>query len=137
MERDDLIADESYARAAYHDEEHGRKVRKTIWKVTLLLTVITIVEVLIGANIPRMAGDTTWTIVKWLFIGMTLLKAAYIVLTFMHLGDERKSLKTVILAPYMFFIAYLIFIALTESVYVKEMEYGAGEPETADEVIQE
>jgi hypothetical protein len=32
----------------------------------------------------------------------------------MHLGDERKNLRWVVLAPYMLFIAYLIFIALTE-----------------------
>ena len=124
MERDDLIIDESYARAAHHDEAHGRKIRKKILFVTVLLTVITVVEVLIGANIPRDSSSGTWTAVKWLFIGMTLLKAAYIVLTFMHLGDERKSLKYTILVPYIFFICYLIFIALTESNYINEHFYG-------------
>jgi hypothetical protein len=33
----------------------------------------------------------------------------------MHLGDEKKVLKYVILVPYFIFIIYLIFIALTES----------------------
>lgn len=126
MERDDLIVDEQYARAAYHDEEKGRKVRKTIWKVTALLTIITIIEVAIGASIPRESGSGTWTAVKWLFIGMTLIKAAYIVLTFMHLGDERKSLKWTILAPYIFFICYLIFIALSESNYINSLFYSLG-----------
>lgn len=123
MERDDLYVDESYARAAHHDEEHGRKTRKTIWKVTALLTIITVVEVLIGANIPRDSASGTWTAVKWLFIGMTILKAAYIVLVFMHLGDERKSLKYTILVPYIFFISYLLFISLTEAGYINGLFY--------------
>ncbi len=124
MERDDLIVDESYARAAHHDEEHGRKIRKKIVFVTILLTAITIIEVLIGSSIPRDSGSGTWTAIKWLFIGMTLLKAGYIVLSFMHLGDERKSLKYTILVPYIFFICYLIFIALTESTYISNLFYG-------------
>jgi len=124
MERDDLIVDESYARAAHHDEEHGRKIRKKIVFVTILLTVITVVEVLIGSSIPRDSGSGTWTAIKWLFIGMTLLKAGYIVLSFMHLGDERKSLKYTILVPYIFFICYLILIALTESTYISNLFYG-------------
>ena len=35
----------------------------------------------------------------------------------MHLGDERKNFKMVILVPYVLFIVYLIFICLTESSY--------------------
>jgi cytochrome c oxidase subunit IV len=49
---------------------------------------------------------------------MTLLKAAYIVLVFMHLGDERKTMKYVILVPYILFMLYLIFIAVTEALAV-------------------
>jgi cytochrome c oxidase subunit 4 len=123
MERDDLLVDESYARAAHHDDEHGRHIRKKIWKVTALLTIITIIEVAIGASIPRDSAGSTWTIVKWLFIGMTLLKAAYIVLVFMHLGDERKSMRYTILVPYVVFICYLLFIALTESTYINGLFY--------------
>jgi cytochrome c oxidase subunit 4 len=47
-----------------------------------------------------------------------LLKAGYIVMVFMHLGDEKKSLKYVILVPYFLFMAYLIFIALMEATAV-------------------
>jgi cytochrome c oxidase subunit IV len=49
---------------------------------------------------------------------MTLLKAGYIVLVFMHLGDEKKSLKYIVLVPYFLFMAYLIFIALMEATAV-------------------
>ena len=117
MERDDLIADESYARSANHSEEAGKAIRKKIWFVTALLTIITIVEVGLGAFIKQ--GPTAlWITVKWSFIVMTLVKAGYIVLVFMHLGDERKTFKWVILVPYILFIAYLIFICLTEATYI-------------------
>jgi len=109
MERDDII---EYSLDAHHSEEAGVKARKTIWKVTGLLTLITIVEVALGAFIKQ--DNSIWPFVKWFFIVLTLVKAAYIVLSFMHLGEERKGLKYVILVPYMVFILYLIFILLTE-----------------------
>lgn len=109
MIRDDIY---EYSLDAHHDEEAGKKIRKKIWFVTALLTAITIVEVALGALIKQ--SSDAWPIVKWSFIIMTLVKAAYIVLTFMHLGDERKGLRYVILVPYFIFILYLIFILLWE-----------------------
>ena len=40
MERDDLVHDHNYSVAANHDEAHGVAIRKTIWKVTAILTII-------------------------------------------------------------------------------------------------
>lgn len=119
MERDDLIADESYARAANHSEEHGKAIRKKIWFVTALLTIITIVEVALGAFIKQ--GTDIWPLVKWSFIILTIVKAAYIVLVFMHLGDEKKTFKYVVLIPYAIFIIYLIVLCLTEATYIDSM----------------
>lgn len=111
MERDDII---EYSLDAHHDEETGKKIRKKIIFVTVLLTVITALEVGLGIIASDYAG-VKWEIVKWTFIVMTLVKAAYIVLVFMHLGDERKSLRYVILAPYALFILYLMFILFSEA----------------------
>lgn len=115
MERDDII---EYSLDAHHSEEQGVKIRKKIWFVTILLTVITAVEVLLGAFVKQ--GGDLWLTVKISFIVMTLFKAGYIVLTFMHLGDERKALKYMILLPYAIFIIYLMFISFTEAVAVGE-----------------
>jgi cytochrome c oxidase subunit IV len=71
-----------------------------------------VIEVFIGASIKQ--SSDWWTAVKITFILLTLLKAGYIVMVFMHLGDERKYLRNVILIPYFIFVAYLIFIALVE-----------------------
>lgn len=113
MIRDDIY---EYSLDAHHDEETGKKMRSKIWKVTLLLTIITAVEVICGAFIKQ--SSDWWTVTKWFFIILTLVKAAFIVLSFMHLGDERKGLKYVILVPYFIFILYLIFIALWEGLAV-------------------
>jgi cytochrome c oxidase subunit 4 len=113
MERDDVI---EYSLDAHHSEEHGKAIRKKIWQVTALLTVITIIEVALGAFIKQSSG--AWPFVKWSFIAMTLLKAGYIVMVFMHLGDERKTMRYVILVPYFLFMLYLIFIALMEAMAV-------------------
>jgi len=56
--------------------------------------------------------------VKWTFIALTLVKAAYIVMSFMHLGDERRNIRAIILLPYALFALYLIWIAIWESNYV-------------------
>jgi cytochrome c oxidase subunit 4 len=116
MLRDDII---EYSLEGHHDEAAGKKIRKKIYFVTILLTVITAVEVAIGSTIHQ--DSSSWWMVKWLFIILTLLKAGYIVLVFMHLGDERKVLKYFILAPYFAFMAYLIFIALYEATAIGEV----------------
>ncbi len=110
MERDDIY---EYSLDTHHSEEQGKKIRRKIWLVTAILTAITAFEVAVGASVHQ--DSSSWWIVKLLFIGLTLLKAGYIVLTFMHLGDERKALKYVILVPYALFIIYLIFIAIDEA----------------------
>ena len=112
MERDDLIVNDQYAIDAHHDEAKGKLIRKKIIKVTVLLTVITVIETLVGGWI--MQDHDMWEAVKWSFILMTLVKAGYIVMSFMHLGEERKNLRWVILAPYLLFAIYLIIIAFRE-----------------------
>ena len=113
MKRDDII---EYSLDVHHSEEHGKVLRKKIWKVTAILTAITILEVALGAFIKQ--DSSIWPFIKWSFIILTLVKAGYIVLVFMHLGDEIKSLKYMILVPYFIFILYLIYILLTEGMAV-------------------
>ena len=113
MERDDLIVNDSYPLNAHHSEEEGVKIRKNIFFVTVLLTVITAVEVAMGVLFKR-ADTFSWEMIKWTFVTLTLVKAGYIVMSFMHLGEEGSVMKKTILIPYIIFIIYLVFIALTE-----------------------
>jgi cytochrome c oxidase subunit 4 len=111
------VADQSYEYShaqGPRTPEQSRAVRRKIAMVTLLLSVITIVEVLVGIYYSKShVTPGTWTLIKWFYIVLTLVKAGYIVLVFMHLGDERKNLRTTVLLP-MLLVVYLIFIALFE-----------------------
>lgn len=119
MERDDLIVNDSYALNAHHSEEKGVKIRKKIVFVTVLLSVITFAEVVMGAQIKQ--DSDYWGVIKISFIILTLLKAGYIVMSFMHLGDERKNLRYTILLPYGLFAFYLLWICLREGGYTEVM----------------
>jgi cytochrome c oxidase subunit 4 len=124
MLRDDLDLDKEYSLSANHDDEHGKALRKKIWKVTIILTAITIVEVITGGSIKQFydgVPNESWWMIKWGFIVLTLIKAGYIVLSFMHLGDERKNFRYMVLGPYILFIAYLIFNLLAEASYWGEI----------------
>jgi cytochrome c oxidase subunit IV len=124
MLRDDLDLDKEYSLSANHDDEHGKALRKNIWKVTIILTAITIVEVITGGSIKQFydgVPNESWWMIKWGFIVLTLIKAGYIVLSFMHLGDERKNFRYMVLGPYILFIAYLIFNLLAEASYWGEI----------------
>lgn len=126
MERDDII---EYSLHAHHSEEQGKKIRKNIIKVTVILSVITIVEVLMGAFFGKSVLDPNggaWLGIKVAFIVMTLVKAFYIVMEFMHLGDERKGLRYTILVPYIIFIIYLFFILYQESTFIEYVKEGFG-----------
>lgn len=117
MERDDLIVNDQYSLDAHHSEEEGVKIRKKIVKVTLLLSLFTIIEVGFGVIFPKSGFDTSstaWFLVKWGYIVLTVIKAAYIVMSFMHLGDERKNFRNFLIIPYVIFIIYLAFILFTE-----------------------
>lgn len=112
MERDDIY---EYSLDTHHGEEEGKKVRKKIYQVLGILSLVTIVEVGLGMKYSRV--ESMQEFLKYTFIILTLVKAGYIVMIFMHLGDERKNLKWTILAPYIVLIGYLIFISLTEATY--------------------
>lgn len=117
MERDDII---EYSLDAHHSEEAGKAIRKKIYFVTILLTVVTCIEVGLGI-VWKEWFPGSWGMVKWTFIVLTLVKATYIVMSFMHLGDERRNIRAIILGPYALFILYLIWIAIWESNYVARM----------------
>ena len=118
MERDDII---EYSLDSHHDEEAGKKIRKKIYFVTALLSIVTAIEVAMGIIWGKAHIDVDgmgWLTIKSIFIILTVLKAGYIVMVFMHLGDERKSLRNVILIPYFLFIGYLLFILLSKSSFI-------------------
>jgi cytochrome c oxidase subunit 4 len=106
----------SYEHMAHHSEEEGKTKRKALWRVFWYMLFITIVELIIGFMAPSQGWSGTLGI-KVLFIGLTIVKAGFIVMAFMHLGHEVKFMKFAILLPYVIFMSYTIFIILDEGVY--------------------
>ena len=100
--------------------ENEKKGNWWIWKVFWILLVVTSVEVLLGIIQPKMLVETRFlgtSLLNHIFIVLTLVKAGYIVLVFMHLGFERTTFKWTILIPAFILIPYLLFILLSEGEY--------------------
>lgn len=113
-----------YELMAHHSEEEGKVKRRKLWNVFWIMLAVTIIELIIGSYAKEMNllnDDRTSTgILKFIFIGLTIGKAFFIVFSFMHLGDEKKMMRYSILIPYMIFIMYLIYIVLVEALYCKD-----------------
>lgn len=97
---------------------------KRIWTVFGLLSLITTVEVGFGIVRPDflfMHSFLSMSLLNWLFIILTLVKAYYIVWAFMHMEGEKKTLRNAVVFPLIFLVCYLLFILLTEGDYVYEV----------------
>ncbi len=92
-----------------------------IWGVLVFLTIVTTVEVILGIYKPEslMGKFVGMKILNWIFIILTLVKAYYITWDFMHMRDEVKALRRMVVWTAIFLIIYLIFILLQEGGYIE------------------
>lgn len=100
------------------DKEFKRRVRKT----TILLSVITIIELGIGLGLYAMnKGVQPNEFLVLLFKGvvciLTLAKAYYIVSVFMHLGDEIRNMIMTIIVPLLLFVWFIAAFLWDGSAY--------------------
>ena len=94
---------------------------KRIWTVFGLLSVITIVEVIFGIIKPESLHLNSFlglSLLNWIFIILTLVKAYFIVYAFMHMEGEKNTLRNSVIYPVIFLVIYLLFILLTEGNYI-------------------
>jgi cytochrome c oxidase subunit IV len=97
---------------------------KRIWFVFGLLSVVTTVEVFLGIVKPEALHLNHFlgmNLLNWVFYILTIFKAYYIVWAFMHMEGEKSSLRTAVVAPVIFLVLYLLFILLTEAIYIFEV----------------
>lgn len=114
-----------------------------IWGVLIFLTIVTLVEVILGIYKPEVLMHTWMTPfeggffatignllfspiiymkpLNLIFIVLTIVKAYYITWDFMHMRDEKSSLRRTVVWTGVFLICYLIFILLQEGGYVFEV----------------
>lgn len=90
-------------------EEHGGGGVKEIVKVTVILSVLTVVELALGFWMMGMALESGLRLaVKGTIVILMLAKAFYIVAYFMHLKHEVKNLIMTIVVPLGLFIWFII-----------------------------
>ncbi|HEX7844371.1 MAG TPA: cytochrome C oxidase subunit IV family protein [Chitinophagaceae bacterium] len=101
----------------HHEHADDATFKKRVYKTTLLLSVITVIELIIGFSIYFIhKGENPSALLVLMFKGMvcilSLAKAYYIVSIFMHLGDEIRNMIMTIVVPLLLFIWFIAaFIA--------------------------
>ena len=98
-----------------------------IWGVLILLSIVTAVEVGLGIVKPEWAMTKVlyMKLLNWIFIILTIVKAYYITWDFMHMRDETKALRRMVVWTAVFLICYLVFILLQEGGYIEGV-YSSG-----------
>ena len=96
----------------HHDHISDADFKKKVRKTTILLSVITVIELAIGLIIYNIhKGESPNQTLVLMFKGMvcilTLAKAYYIVSVFMHLGDEIRNFIMTIVVPLLLFIWFI------------------------------
>ena len=92
--------------AAQMAENHGGGTKEVI-RVTIILSVITLIELALGYAIIGMPPSTLVTAVKGSILILMMAKAFYIVAYFMHLKHELKNMIMTIVVPLALFIWFI------------------------------
>ncbi len=102
---------------------------KRIWYVFAILSILTIVEVVLGIYKPESLHHVYFlgtSLLNSIFIILTIIKAYYIVWAFMHMEGETASLRWSIVGTTIFLIIYIIVLFLLEADYVHGVLTGPG-----------
>lgn len=89
-------------------EEYKHHV-SAVWRATIILAIVTIVEVGIALIYDSVFHDSGPRMALNVFMVVaTLVKAFYIVAVFMHMKYEQKALALTVLMPLAFLIWFII-----------------------------
>lgn len=96
----------------HHAPSDSDSTVKKIIRTTVILSVITLIELALGFTIYFMHKSPDYSHALVLFIKgviaiLSLAKAFYIVSVFMHLGDEIRNLIMTIIVPLLLFIWFI------------------------------
>ncbi len=102
---------------------HDNSNVKRIWMVFGLLSIVTIIEVGFGIVKPawlHLVNFLGTSLLNWIFIILTLVKAYYITWTFMHMEGEKTWFRRAVVWTAVFLIIYLVTLLLIEGDYLHE-----------------
>ncbi len=89
-------------------EVHNKAAVREIWKITIYLSVLTIIELALGLAMIGMPVDTFHYFIKGVIIILMLWKAFYIIAYFMHLKHEIRTMIMSIAVPMLLFIWFVL-----------------------------
>ncbi|WP_333696671.1 cytochrome C oxidase subunit IV family protein [Flavobacterium sp.] len=114
-----------------------------IWGVLIFLSIVTAIEVVLGIYKPEVLmnrfmtpfegglGATLGNILlspiiyliplNLIFLVLTIVKAYYITWDFMHMRDEKSSLRRSVIWSFVFLALYIALIFLLEGDYIYEV----------------
>lgn len=84
---------------------------KWIWRVFWIMLIVTVFEV----SFAFLNGEyhiIPWTVQKVIFIGLTLVKAYYIVFYFMHLGHEQFNFRLTISLTSILLLYFIVLLMI-------------------------
>jgi cytochrome c oxidase subunit IV len=90
-----------------HAEHHHGGGAKEVRNVTIILSVLTIVELILGFWMMGIENATTRLAIKGVIIILMMAKAFYIVAYFMHLKHEIKNMVMTIVVPLALFVWFI------------------------------
>lgn len=93
------------AQTAHADSNAGKR---EIWRVTIILSVLTLIELALGFWMMGMEENFLRHFIKGTIIVLMLAKAFYITAYFMHLGHELRNMIMTIVVPLGLFIWFII-----------------------------
>ena len=94
----------------FHHEYDREASRKEVVKITVILSVITLIELALGFWLYKSPGMSSFmvTLVKGVILILMLAKAFYIVAYFMHLKHELRNMIMTIVVPLLLFVWFII-----------------------------
>src|SRR4051794_15742110 len=90
--------------AAIHHDKNVGGGRKEIFRVTIILSVLTIIELGFGFSMYYINNTLTIHFIKGIIVILMLAKAFYIVAYFMHLKHELRNMIMTIVVPLLLFV---------------------------------
>ncbi len=109
----------AFEEVTFHHHKDDKSFKKKIIKTTVILSVITIVELGLGLLMYALdlPDDLRRLMLKGVIIILSLAKAYFIVSIFMHLGDEIRNMILTIVIPLLLFIWFILAFILDGNSY--------------------
>jgi len=91
-----------------HSAEAYAAAKKEVIRVTIILSVITLIELAMGFWLMTIEAHAMRLFIKGAILILMVTKAYFIVSYFMHLGHELRNLIMTIVVPLLLFVWFII-----------------------------